>query len=127
MKRKRIIIIVIISVIVLSNITPFRQILKISIDERHYRYSNYNGSFTFYEFMDRNFEMMKRMHNVCLSNHANQKDKNVYRLFSKNPLAFWRWWLYFSDERYKLPYKDWTEIQKTRGSARETTGCTLAF
>jgi len=127
MKSKRNITIAIIAIIVLSNVTPFRQILKIAVDQRHYRYSNYNGSFTFYEYMDLNFEMMKRMHGVCSSHHPNLKDKKVYRLFTKNPLAFWRWWLYFFDERYKVPYKNWADIEKARGRAKATTGCMLDF
>ena len=42
-----------------------------------------------------------------------EKPPVVYRLFWKNPLAFWRWSDYLSDDpHYKLPYKDWNEIKK---------------
>lgn len=129
MKRYKKFLITIAGIIILSNTYPFTQLLKISVDERHYRYSNYNGSFTFYEFMDRNFEMMKSSHDGCLSYRPNLKDKRLYRVFSKNPLAFWRWRLYFFDERYKLPYKNWADIEKTRikEKVRGTTGCTMDF
>lgn len=79
--------------------------------------------------MGRRFNSMKNMHNGCLSYRPNLKDKKMYRLFSKNPLAFWRWRLYFFDERYQLPYKDWAEIEKVRAKekVREITGCTMDF
>lgn len=114
-------------VIILSNTSPFVWILKNSVDEKHYRYSNYNGSNTFCEFMDLNIEMMKQVQKSCLANYPDQKDKNMYRLFSKNPLAFWRWRLYFFDERYKYPYKNWEDIKKTRATLKETTGCIIDF
>ncbi len=99
------------------------------VDEKHYRYSNYNGSYASYEFMSRNFEMMKRMHKGCLAHRPDLKDKKMYRLFTKNPLAFWRWRMYFFDERYRLPYKDWKEIEQTRikEKVKGTTGCTMDF
>lgn len=114
-------------IIILSNTTPFVWMLKNTVDERHYRYSNYNGSNTFCEFMDLNFEMMKSVHASCLSHHPDQKDKNIYRLFSKNPLAFWRWRLYLFDRRYKLPFKNWDDIKNKRENLKETTGCRIVF
>lgn len=118
----------VIGIILLSNMSPFVWMLKNSIDEGHYRYSNYNGSNTFTEFMSRNFEMMKNVQKRCTLHHP-KKDKNIYRLFSKNPLAFWRWRLYFFDERYKLPYKNWEEIKKIREieKVREETDCLIEF
>jgi hypothetical protein len=129
MTRNKKIIISIIAIIILSNVSPFVWMFKNFVDERHYRYSNYNGSFTFYEFMSRDFEMMKRSHKGCLSYRPSLKDKNVYRLFTKNPFAFWRWRLYFFDERYKLPYKSWEEIKKRREmeDIKDITGCTMEF
>ena len=128
MKKNIKIILIIIGIIIVYNIYPFVWLFKNFVDERHYRYSNYNGSNTFTEFMSRNFEMMKSVHKNCLLNHP-KKDKNIYRLFKKNPLAFWRWRLYFFDERYKLPYKDWEEIKKVRAKEKvtEKTGCLIEF
>lgn len=97
------------------------------LDERHYKYSNFNGTSTSYEFMSRDFQMMKRLHKTCSSLHPERKDKRLYRVFNKNPFAFWRWRLYFFDERYKLPYKNWNEIEKMRGNVKETQGCPLEF
>ena len=116
-------------VIILSNVPPFRDYFRVTVDERHYRYSNANGSFTFYEFMSRNFNMMKYSHKVCLNQQSHLKDKQVYRLFAKNPFAFWRWSLYLFDERYKLPYKNWKEIEEVRRKEhmKEIPACIVEF
>ena len=129
MKYKNMIFIVIASLVIISNINPFNGILKTFVDEKHYRYSNYNGSFTFYEFMSRNFNMMKYSHGICLNQQSHLKDKQIYRLFTKNPLAFWRWRLYFFDERYKLPYKNWKEIEELRRKEhmKKIPGCIIEF
>lgn len=123
------IIIIICSIIVLSNTPPFTGLLKTFVDERHYRYSTYNGSYTFYEFMSRNFEMMEISHRGCLLSRPDLKDKQIYRLFTKNPFAFWRWGLYFFDKRYKLPYKDWDDIKEVRAieNVKGITGCYMEF
>lgn len=128
MKKKKILL-VIITVVIVSNIFPITGVFSFLLDQKHYRYSNYNGSATFYEFMERDFEMAKRSHLGCLSYRPDLKDKKMYRLFSKNPLAFWRWRLYFFDKRYKLPYKKWEEIYKIREieKIKGVTGCTIEF
>lgn len=129
MKDKRIIFIIASAIILLTNLPPFNQILKALVDEGHYRYSNYDGSFTSYEFVSRNFKMVESAHRVCLRHSPALKDKKLYRLFSKNPLAFWRWGLYFFDERYKLPYKNWEDIKKTRmeENVKRRKKCTMEF
>ncbi len=134
MKRNKKILLVIASIIILANTWPFAPLFTTFIDKGHYRdgyyrYSNYNGSLTFVEFMSRDFEMMKRRHEGCLLSRPDLKDKQIYRLFTKNPLAFWRWRLYFFDKRYKLPYKHWDGIEKTRAkeNVKETTGCPIEF
>lgn len=128
-KTRKKIIIGILAIIILANTWPFIWVFKNFVDERHYRYSNYNGSFTFYEFMDRDFEMMKYSHQQCALHRPGLRDKKIYRIFSKNPFAFWRWRLYFFDERYKLPYKNWEEIEKTRKieNVKDITGCHIDF
>ncbi|WP_316819227.1 hypothetical protein [Pedobacter nyackensis] len=129
MKRSKKISIIVGCIVILSNVPPFTGLLKTFVDERHYRYSTYNGSFTFYEFMSRKFEMMNDIHKSCLLSQPDLKDKQIYRVFTKNPLAFWRWGLYFFDERYKLPYKDWEGIKKIRGmeKVKGITSCYTEF
>lgn len=127
MKRYRKTLFFIVFIIVFAN--TFAGAFKTFLDERHYRYSNYDGSVTFSEFMSRNFEMMKNRHKSCLLAHPDLKDKNIYRLFTKNPFAFWRWRLYFFDERYKLPYKSFEDIKKIRDkeNIKVIQGCIAEF
>lgn len=129
MKRNKKIILIIAGIIILSNVFPLTHLLRIAVDEGHYRYSNYNGSVTLIEFMERGLDMMKNRHSACLLAQPSLKDKRIYRLFSKNPLAFWRWGLYFFDGRYQFPYKSWEEIKKTRDTEKlkKITGCTMDF
>lgn len=129
MKRNKKALIVVACILLFANIPPFTSLFEILLDERHYRYSNYNGSLTFTEFMSRGFEMMNNRHKSCLVHKPNLKDKQIYRLFTKNPLAFWRWGLYFFDERFKLPYKSWEEIRIVRAkeNIKEITGCPMEF
>lgn len=123
------IIVKIILIIFLSNLPPVYGLIRTFADWQSFRYSTYNGSVTFISFWDRNFEMMQRVHKGCLVARPNLKDKNMYRLFAKNPLAFWRWRAYFFDKEYKLPYKSWDEIKKTREAEniKGVTGCTRDF
>ncbi|MGF1924837.1 MAG: hypothetical protein ACQUHE_11720 [Bacteroidia bacterium] len=129
MKHKRTIFIIAGAIIFLTNVPPFTFLLRTFVDEGHYRYSNYNGSYTSYEFMSRDFAMMKRNHRMCLKYQPELKDKKIYRLFSKNPFAFWRWGLYFFDERYKLPYKNWEDVKKkrTEENVKRRTGCPMEY
>ncbi len=128
MKRKKILIVLAV-IVIGSNLFPFTALLKIFVDEKHYRYSNYNGSLTFTVFSHRDFEMLKRRHKDCQLSRPNLKDKELYRLFNKNPLAFWRWRSYFFDKEYKIPYKNWEEIKKIRAEekVKEITGCPIEF
>lgn len=118
-----------VSTIILANTPPIYYLFKIFLDERHYRYSNYNGSLTFSEFMSRGFEMLEYRYESCKLARPNQKDKQIYRLFTKNPLALWRWRLYFFDEWYKLPYKDFVVIKEIRvkENFKSITGCPIEF
>jgi len=129
MKRSSKILIVVVCVIAVANIQPFSAIFRLFLDERHYQYSNYNGSSTFSEFMSRDFQMAKRRHYRCLLASPELKDRQMYRIFSKNPLAFWRWRLYFYDEKYKLPYRDFEQIKKEREleQIKAITGCVMEF
>ena len=91
---------------------------KLFSDGSYYRYSNNNGSVTFIEFKARDFEMMNRWFQSYRQVHP-EADSIMYRLFKKNPLAFWRWRQYCWGKRYKLPYKSWSEIKFVRGKDPE--------
>jgi hypothetical protein len=105
---------ILIACILLSNIPAIKNIVSFIVDN-HYRYSNYDGTFTFIEIKSRDVSMMYRKTRVFNESQPLKKDSTIYRIFNKNPLAFWRWAEYFYDKRYKLPYKSWKEIRKRRG------------
>lgn len=111
--------ILILAFLFIANIPPIKNIFTFFIDENHYRYSNYDGSFTFIEFKGHDTEMMGRKENAFNKKHFLDSNTVVFRCFRKNPLALWRWAEYFYDKRYKLPYKNWKEIRKRRGSDLE--------
>ena len=104
----------------ISNIPFIKGLYSITIDEKHYRYSTINGTFTFSEFMDINYANMTKLFDRYKENNPN-KDTVLYRLFSKNPLCYWRWAEYFYDKRYELPYHNWEEIKKRRGEVPSRT------
>jgi len=79
---------------------------------------------TFVQIKSRDLDMLRHWHEGCLKTVG--KDKNIYRLFAKNPFAFWRWWSYFYDERYHFPYKNWEEIKKIRDTMKVKT-CSTEF
>jgi hypothetical protein len=58
--------------------------------------------------------MMNRWHVEFKKKEKN--DTTLYRLFNKNPFAFWRIKSFFTDPKYKLPYKNWKEIERKRGN-----------
>ncbi len=98
------------TLIVLSNVPPINLFFKFFLDERHYQYSNVDGSFTFVEFKASDYKMMRRKFSGFKNENSQLKDTNIYRLFLKNPFTFWRWQNYFFDDRYSLPYKNWETI-----------------
>ena len=101
-------------IILISNLPPLRYLLDYIIDEKHYRYSDYNGEFSIIDRSGCNVDGLL-MSFKDYSEKNSLKDKNLYRLFYKNPFAFWRWYSYFNgDPRYELPYMDWDEIKKRR-------------
>ncbi|RZK47902.1 MAG: hypothetical protein EOO99_11990 [Pedobacter sp.] len=80
-----------------------------------HKYSNANGTMTFEDKKHADeYRTAIRRHEGCLLIQPALKDKKLYRLFMINPLAFWRWRLYFTKEYYKFPYKNWKEIEKNR-------------
>lgn len=119
-KKVKILLIILMPIIVISNIPPFSYVFTMILDERYSRYSNNSGSFTMAEFPFKNrdyklaqriFASMKEDSSINLST----SDTTLYRVFKINPLRFWLWRDFFISPRYKLPYKNWNEIKKRRG------------
>ena len=107
-----------VGIIIFSNLLP---IDKVFLDGSYYSYSNRDGSVTFTEIKARDFEMMKRKFEAYRQKTGNA-DTVMYKLFKRNPLTCWRWGKYFLSKRYKLPYKDWSEIEAIRGEIENKTG-----
>lgn len=110
--------IIVLVTIAACNFTPLNVLFKLSVDSDHYQYSNLSGTVTFSEdwFKKRTISDVTKFRKVSPSCIAEgfENDTLMYRLFSKNPLAFWRWKEYFTDERYDLPFARWTEISNKR-------------
>ena len=98
--------------IIVSNTPPFMYLVDWAIDLHHYRFSNASGSFTVINTASADMTGVKlAFQEYIKTKHPEPRDTILYRIFSKNPLAFWRWNSYLFDERHKLPYKSWDEIE----------------
>lgn len=105
-------------VVILSNISPIHNIFSLFLDINHSKYSNATGEFTFIEeWKGRDIAMMNRWHENFKK--TEKKDTILYRLFTKNPLAFWRIKSFFTDSKYQLPYENWEEIERRRGKIKD--------
>lgn len=80
--------------VLISNIKPTSSIFSFILDENYYGYSTATGNFTFTEVKMRDTENMLR--NFTSYKSKMQSDTVIYRLFSKNPLCFWRWGAYYT-------------------------------
>jgi hypothetical protein len=106
------------------NLTPLNLLFKWSVDADYYTYSNYSGTVTVAEDWYKrklisNLSAFERVNPACAT-RGFESDTTMYRLFRKNPLAFWRWKDYLTDKRFDLPYADWNEIEKRRRSYIDT-------
>ena len=104
-------------VLIIFNIPPFTFPFKIILDRTLYKYSNGDASFTVQDHLGKEnsgIYTIKSGFEDFLKDHPANKNKILYRLFWKNPLCFWRWGEYIFMDEYKLPYKNWREIEKVR-------------
>jgi len=107
-KRKRWItpLLIAVSLIALCNISGPSDFFELWVDYNHYQYSNGDGTFRFTENLFKNdrFNFRRTLINPEFFRRNPGADSTVYRNFTKNPLAFWRYGKYFFDRRYTLPY-----------------------
>jgi len=111
-------------VILFTNWPAFKNIT--GLNDWYYMYSNKSGSFTGIENPIEGRLFRKPPGGKFIINSPNQyqcntipySDTIVYRLFTINPIKFWRWGEYIFDWRYRLPYSNWNEIEKKRGFGR---------
>ncbi|QEC74680.1 hypothetical protein [Mucilaginibacter ginsenosidivorax] len=104
MKRK--VLILILSIVIVSNLPFFTFFLQ-----EDFTYSNADGTFTYSEEggKGKSFEGCQRLYGYFLCQHPlkDQGDNELYRTFTIKPWRFWEWGeMIFHNERFKLPYKD---------------------
>jgi len=119
-KGKIILSVLVVLFIVLCNTYLVRDLIDLSFHPNYYRYSNYNGSFTAQNIQlgiltNSKHGIETRFKSFIEETDPPPEDRQLYRLFRRNPLYFWRWYSYFTDERYDLPYMNWKEIRARRG------------
>jgi len=85
-------------------------------------YSNFSGSFTFWEmnFKERDFQMCKRRFEAYKT--VNKVDTVLYRLCARNYWKFWNYKSYLFSEKFKLPFISWKEVEQRRGPVELKTG-----
>jgi hypothetical protein len=115
MKKKKTIMFLVLIIVIVTNVATMA---TYSLD---CSYSNDNGSFTFEEMnsKERNFDMCRRKFEEFKKQGS---DTILYRLCEKNVLRFWNWGNYLFQEKFKLPYRSWKEIEMRRGAIVSKTG-----
>lgn len=123
---------VIITIILLSNTSIGSWLMDSYFGMDFYAYSNGDGTSTFWcgSFKDKPYPDISTLSTTKVDTRVNgatkpvgaelretypNADTIIYRLFSRNPILFWRWGQYlFGDPKYKFPYKSWEEIKAHR-------------
>ncbi|HEY4291390.1 MAG TPA: hypothetical protein VGN00_30020 [Puia sp.] len=97
-------------IIVVCNLPPFR----ILFGGYDCQFSNGDGSFTYAEmiFKMSDFSRCERM----FADFKSEKlgDTVLYRLCPMSVLHFWDYGFYLFSKKYRVPYKDWGEIEARR-------------
>lgn len=112
-----------------ASIPPIKSFLSLMLVEKHYRYSNGDGTWNLIEipFKGRVFNFTKTLDTAWLWKDCPQSDTTVYRLYKKDFWAFWRFGEYLYDKRYILPYKSRDEIRRYRTVHKITYACHTDF
>lgn len=99
---------------IISNIAPLRYYVSYAVDFSHYRYSNASGTFTYIDMAGNKPEdAINRFNSFVKETSPTPEDSILYRIFYRNPFAFWRYYSY-GYEKYDIPYKSWSSIKKAR-------------
>jgi hypothetical protein len=111
-RKKKIWITVVFVLIILTNITPLKYIIRLfERDFGYYQYTMIKGD-SIYHSQENGFDpdelsYFRAIKDTSLTNlHPDLLTDTLYRNFWKNPLVFWHWRDYFINERYTLPYLD---------------------
>jgi hypothetical protein len=107
-------ILICIVIIALSNWTPINFFIHEFevVDMLHYSYSNSDDPSTiFHENFGSPFNFRTTVSDEYRITHPNN-DTLLYRNFWKNPVCFWRWKEYLTDQKYTLPYISREDVSK---------------
>lgn len=97
-------------------------LMKLFLGSNDCQFSNADGSFTFAEvnFKGAGYTLCKEI--FIEFKHRRLGDSTLYRLCPKKPFYFWNYGEYLFAEKYRLPYKPWSEIERRRGAIRNKSG-----
>ncbi|WP_223032752.1 hypothetical protein [Hanstruepera marina] len=118
MKNKHVkISIIILAVLLLSNL--FSGYINLFTDglfkTNHYQTESTEFEFTTMPSKGRDIEMMKRNFAHFKDQHPEYKDLQLFRTFKRNPIKFWNWYAYLSDDIYRYEYIDNTVSNSKKG------------
>ena len=110
--KKKVIVIVVSIVIIVSNFIPLNKIIvMVERDANYFSYSTKDDTTTFFfehGLGPKRFVYFK-WREMDIKNGIPRTD-TLYRNYRINPLRFWHWKDYFTDERYTLPYISVEEV-----------------
>ncbi|MGN7988705.1 hypothetical protein ACTJKC_15255 [Pedobacter sp. 22226] len=102
MKKKiKIWIIIIVSIVIITNLPPVNYFL-----EENYSYQNNDASFIYVEQPGKGLDYeVGQIRFKRFQKQNPDKDQTLYRTFTLKPWKFWEWWQMLRHfERFKLPY-----------------------
>ena len=113
MKKKYLIAVgLLVTIITLSNWGPINLFVVVNVDKHYYKYSNGDGRWRLDEWRYKGpmynayYKTLQPWDTVGIGD----ADTIIYRNFKINPLAFWRYWSYYNDPVFELPYKSRKEL-----------------
>jgi len=115
---KKIFIFLPILLIVAINLPPLRWVFG----EDNCEFSNGDGFFTYVEVYFKGDDFQECQRKFVEFKKRNLGDTTLYRLCPKNIFHFWDYGQYLFSEKYRLPYKPWSEIEARRGPITNKSG-----
>ncbi|MDC6367184.1 MULTISPECIES: hypothetical protein [Flavobacteriaceae] len=105
--------ILVISVIVLGNVSSgFINMFQTYL----YQTNRAEFEFTTMPTKGRDIEIMEIQFSHFRTAHPQYRDLVLFRTFKRNPLKFWNWYSYLTNEMYQYEYKD--EIKSFSGKGK---------
>lgn len=109
MKRKKLkIIVFIIGFIALSNyLSPYINVFTEGLYTSYlYQTKNAEFEFTTVPSKGRDIEMMERQFSDFKEKNPEYRDLELNRTFKRNPLKFWNWYWYLTQDMFKYNYQN---------------------